>query len=236
MWRTWKLPMTVFTVLAILAAGIGIGAGIRGAFANNGSGVIYACKGDRSGSIRIVTKTAQCQRGETPIIWNVQGPAGSAGAAELSWRGAWSAATTYVASDAVEYQRSAYIAVAPSQGQTPGTGGAWQLLAQGSDAAQSRTIGGYVLADGTIVSGAGFSVAVDTYDDFGFEITFYEISFPAGIWSNGFAPTSNMVDACSFGSTLMRGITSNPDGSGSFILEDPCGDPFDFTFIATGAP
>jgi len=231
--------MTVFAVLALLSAGIVVGLGVRGAFANNGGGVIYACKGDRSGSIRIVSAGTACQRGETLISWNVEGPAGPAGAVGMTWRGAWSASSAYVATDAVEYQGSAYIAVAPNQNQTPGTGSAWQLLAQGSGSAASRTIGGHVADDGSIVSGSGFTVQVVIIDDEGFEIPTYRISFPAGTWSNGFVPVANAfvpLDpcACLSGPPIILNITTNPDGSGSFDVSDMFGEPFSFTFVATG--
>jgi hypothetical protein len=238
-WRSWKLPVTVLAVLALLAAGIGVGLGIRDAFANNGGGVIYACKGDRSGSIRVVSNTNQCLRGETLISWNVEGPPGPAGAVGMIWRGTWSAATAYAATDAVEYQGSAYIAVTPNQNQAPGTGSAWQLLAQGSGPAASRTIGGHVADDGSVVSGSGFTAQVVIIDDEGFEIPTYRISFPAGTWSNGFVPVANAfvpLDpcACLSGPPIILNITANPDGSGSFDVADMFGEPFSFTFVATG--
>jgi hypothetical protein len=157
----------------------------------------------------------------------------------MTWKGVWSAATGYATNDAVEYLGSAYIAVTANQNQAPGSGAAWQLLAQGSDAAASRTIGGQIEADGSIVSGAGFTAEVVIIDDDGFDVTTYRISFPAGTWTAGFVPVANAFVpfdscACSSGSTVILDITTNPDGSGSFDIADLFGEPFSFTFVATG--
>lgn len=54
----------------------------------------------------------------------------------MTWRGAWSALTQYLADDAVEYQGSSYIAVLSSIGQAP-PGAAWDVVArEGADGAQ----------------------------------------------------------------------------------------------------
>jgi len=47
----------------------------------------------------------------------------------INWRGAWSAATAYVANDGVNYQGSSYVATAPVTGTAPPTA-PWQLVAQ----------------------------------------------------------------------------------------------------------
>jgi hypothetical protein len=58
------------------------------------------------------------------------GPQGPAGPRGLTWRGAYSAATAYVANDAVEHEGSSYVATASTQGIPPPGGPAWSLLAQ----------------------------------------------------------------------------------------------------------
>jgi hypothetical protein len=40
---------------------------------------IYACVKTRSGSVRLVTRTARCRRGEYRLYWNSDGPAGRNG-------------------------------------------------------------------------------------------------------------------------------------------------------------
>lgn len=258
----WRLPITLLGVFALLAAGIGIGFGLREAFANgNAAGVLYACQGERSGTIRIVPAGTACMRGEKLISWNVQGPVGPAGAqgqagaagqagppgqagsqgqpgpagvAGLSWTGPWSASDDYAPNDAVEYLGSAYIAVAANANETPGSSNVWELLAQGSDAGQ-RTIAGYVAADGSIISGSGFTV--DLIEEVVDEFTLYSyvVEFPAGTWDGGFAPVVAQIDMCSaFAPPLVGGILVNPDGSGSFNVADLCDEQFDFTFIAAG--
>jgi hypothetical protein len=60
-------------MLAIVCAAFLAAFVARRAFAANHD-VVYACKGDRSGAIRIVSSRTSCLRGETLIHWNVQGP------------------------------------------------------------------------------------------------------------------------------------------------------------------
>jgi hypothetical protein len=72
----WRLPVAGFAVLVIALASFAAGVAMREAFAQPTSGTIYACKGDRSGSLRIVQQGQQCQRGESPLSWNEQGPPG----------------------------------------------------------------------------------------------------------------------------------------------------------------
>jgi hypothetical protein len=47
--------------------------------ASVGTGVIYACKNNSSGELRVVTANATCQRNWTLISWNVAGPPGPQG-------------------------------------------------------------------------------------------------------------------------------------------------------------
>lgn len=80
--RHWRLPLLVAGACVLLVGGVAIGmlGGLllRDAFAAPDS-VIYACKGDRSGSVRIVSEGTSCQRGESRISWNVGGPTGPQG-------------------------------------------------------------------------------------------------------------------------------------------------------------
>ncbi|WP_217644344.1 tail fiber domain-containing protein [Paracidovorax konjaci] len=80
------------------------------------------------------------------------GPQGTAGAtgstglrgpAGLAWRGTWSAASTYAASDAVEYLGSSYVAVsaAVAAGSTPGQTADWSLVAARGAAGSGAVVG-----------------------------------------------------------------------------------------------
>jgi hypothetical protein len=62
-----------------------------------------------------------------------QGPQGDPGPPGLIWRGAWNPVNAYLANDAVQHEGSAYIAIAPSTGEEPGTGASWDLLAAKGD-------------------------------------------------------------------------------------------------------
>jgi Lamin Tail Domain/Collagen triple helix repeat (20 copies) len=44
------------------------------------NGVIFACAQKHGGRLRVVAKPSACRRGEVPLSWNVQGPAGARGA------------------------------------------------------------------------------------------------------------------------------------------------------------
>lgn len=64
------------------------------------------------------------------------GPAGAAGAVGpkgLNWKGAWSAATGYVANDAVSINGSAYTALVANTNVQPPSAATWSLLAQKGD-------------------------------------------------------------------------------------------------------
>ncbi len=69
-------------------------------------------------------------------VQGTTGPAGVQGPVGLTWRGAWSGSTTYVARDAVQYLGSSYVAVSSvvAAGSTPGQTADWSLLAaKGAD-------------------------------------------------------------------------------------------------------
>lgn len=67
-----------------------------------------------------------------------QGPAGADGAdgapgedgLSINWQGTYSAATAYVVNDAVEYNGSSYICIAPTTGNDPTNATYWNLMAQ----------------------------------------------------------------------------------------------------------
>jgi hypothetical protein len=71
------------------------------------------------------------------------GPAGPQGPAGLTWRGAWSAATAYVVSDAVSYGGSSYRRLVA--GTTPGTPDAdttnWEILSAKGDTGATGSTG-----------------------------------------------------------------------------------------------
>lgn len=69
----------------VLAAAVGVAAGAGMATAavlssNSTTTAISACEG-QAGLLRVVTDTSACRSNETPLTWNVQGPAGSTGPA-----------------------------------------------------------------------------------------------------------------------------------------------------------
>ena len=73
--------MLVAVALGLFALGVGTGAALRSVTASNSSGTIYACAGERSGSVRLVQGTDQCLRGEQLVTWGEQGPPGAPGPA-----------------------------------------------------------------------------------------------------------------------------------------------------------
>lgn len=108
--RAWLLGRwAVLTIGLALALGIGLGLGLAlsqvvpGAEAHHDPDVIHACKGDRSGSLRVVANPDACQRGESPISWNAEGPVGPTNvrsvrsAAVLVQGGAFGAVEVYCA-------------------------------------------------------------------------------------------------------------------------------------------
>lgn len=60
------------------------------------------------------------------------GPQGEPGPRGVTWRGAWDSTAAYVALDAVSYGVGSYIAVAPNNGEAPGSGSSWEQLAVGA--------------------------------------------------------------------------------------------------------
>ena len=45
----------------------------------NGQELIHACVDQRSGDLRVIATGGQCKKGESPLEWNLQGPAGAEG-------------------------------------------------------------------------------------------------------------------------------------------------------------
>lgn len=76
--------MLALVALGTFALGLGAGVALREATAGNGNSTIFACKGVRSGSVRLVAGAVECLRGEELVTWNEQGPAGPAGSAGLT--------------------------------------------------------------------------------------------------------------------------------------------------------
>src|SRR5439155_6382087 len=63
-----------------------------------------------------------------------QGPAGAPGPPGLNWKGAWAAATSYVADDAVSVDGSSWRALRPNVDVSPVEGADWTIVAQKGDA------------------------------------------------------------------------------------------------------
>jgi hypothetical protein len=62
-----------------------------------------------------------------------QGPAGPQGPKGLNWKGAWGAATHYVADDAVSFNGSSWRALRDNENVTPAEGADWTIVAQKGD-------------------------------------------------------------------------------------------------------
>ena len=92
----------------------------------------------------------------TPGATGAQGPRGPQGQAGVSYKGAWSASTGYVANDAVFYNGSSYLALATSLASQPDvTPSAWALLAQGGATGATGPAGvAATVSIGTVTTGA----------------------------------------------------------------------------------
>lgn len=75
----WRLPLLGLTIMAVALASFAVGIAVRGALAQPSTNTIYACKGERSGSVRLVNGPNDCLRGEVLVTWNVLGPVGPQG-------------------------------------------------------------------------------------------------------------------------------------------------------------
>jgi hypothetical protein len=67
----------VATFALFLALSGGSYAAVSGAFSSGG--VLRVCVSSRTGSLRLVKRVHDCRRGEVPVSWNAQGPAGKPG-------------------------------------------------------------------------------------------------------------------------------------------------------------
>lgn len=76
----WRAPVIGVSIIALLLAGFAAGLAARSAFAQPNGTTIYACKGERSGSVRVVNWPGECLRGEVLMTWNTVGPQGPQGA------------------------------------------------------------------------------------------------------------------------------------------------------------
>ena len=65
----------------VLAAGVALAA--QPSARRPSSAVINACVKKKSGLVRVVASLNACKRAESPLSWNVQGPAGARGATGL---------------------------------------------------------------------------------------------------------------------------------------------------------
>jgi len=66
-------------LLAPLVLGAGAAVAAHGTPHKRANGVIWACAKKENGRLRAVAGPGRCRRGEQPLSWNVQGPAGPAG-------------------------------------------------------------------------------------------------------------------------------------------------------------
>ena len=78
------MPKRVFMITAVALGGLGavaVGLAVAGSglIAPAANGKIYVCYGAKSGSMRLVNKTASCRKGERRLAWNQTGRAGKAG-------------------------------------------------------------------------------------------------------------------------------------------------------------
>jgi hypothetical protein len=92
------------------------------------------------------------------------GPQGPAGAVGVSFKGAWSAGTGYVANDAVSFGGSTYLALATSLGSQPDLNAAlWGVLAQAGGAGPTGPAGvAATVSVGSVTTGAAGTQATVT--------------------------------------------------------------------------
>lgn len=76
--KVFRTSALSVAALMLMLGGVALGLLANNALAS-GSAVIYACKGNHSGTLRLVDAGADCPRGQALISWNVEGPAGLQG-------------------------------------------------------------------------------------------------------------------------------------------------------------
>ncbi|MGH2371617.1 MAG: hypothetical protein ACRDI2_25890, partial [Chloroflexota bacterium] len=79
-WKSFGMGMRLTIGLALLAAGIALGLGLKRAAAVNGENhTIHACVSKHVGHVRIVKAKDNCRPNERMVQWNQSGPPGEAG-------------------------------------------------------------------------------------------------------------------------------------------------------------
>ncbi len=66
-------------VLSVASIFLGLSAAVAQVPATTAAQVIYACKNNFSGDLRVVTEGTTCPRNWTLLSWNVAGPPGPSG-------------------------------------------------------------------------------------------------------------------------------------------------------------
>lgn len=75
----WRLTVIGLALVAVVLAAFAAGIAVNRTFAQPDANTIYACKGERSGAVRLVDAGQNCLRGEEPVSWNIEGPPGLSG-------------------------------------------------------------------------------------------------------------------------------------------------------------
>ena len=112
----------------------------------NATGTYYACATKSTGALRVVDYPAKkCTSKETLLSWQ-----------RLSWRGAWSAATSYTGGSLVSRSGATWIARKSSKGQSPTAGSAfWAVFAARGEPGATGPKGAPG-ADGAATAGSTF--------------------------------------------------------------------------------
>ena len=121
-WRRLTTRSLVATLVALGLMGAAGGVAIA-SIPDPGTGVFHGCYSTTTGALRLVDPSTGhgCKVGEKAVSWDQAG---------VTWRGAWSATTTYNVHDAVVYQGSSYLATkANTNNVPPSSPNAWSLLA-----------------------------------------------------------------------------------------------------------
>lgn len=221
----WWLPLLGLVIMAVALASFAAGIAVRGALAQPGVNTIYACKGDRSGSVRIVQQGEPCLRGESLISWNVQGPAGAQGQqGQPGSQGLPGQTGLPGAPGSIgEPGDTGPQGQAGEQGE-PGLAGDTGLQGLQGDQGEEGPVGppGAPGEDGTLAISGVFTPAGSVIGGQGFSVQRlsagnYVISFPAGTWARGFTPLVTPVEGSGvFVSAIAWG--PQPDGSGAISL------------------
>jgi len=128
-------------VVSAVVAGLltAAGAVALAAIPDTGTGVFHGCYSTSTGALRVVDPSANqaCRASEKAITWNQSG---------ISWRGAWDPDTSYAVNDAVAYDGSSYVAIAPNTRRPPTRSpSTWDTLAAQGTPGQAGTNGTTIL-------------------------------------------------------------------------------------------